>query len=130
MYKTKVNTNHRISTSSEEKNASLCGDDRPKADETNVALFADAYISVPLHSENAHALSVAYLYHEAFSTPRDPRSAEYKAGVRAALAFHIEGKRIAHLYEAGTAQDDAYHAGIAEGHTAWRAASELVGGAA
>lgn len=81
-------------------------------------------------SDNARALSVDHLYHEAFSKPRDPRSPEYKAGVRAALAYHIEGKRIPRLYEPGTPQDDAYHAGIAEGHALWRTASGSVGGAA
>ncbi|GGX76817.1 hypothetical protein GJV26_17005 [Massilia dura] len=81
-------------------------------------------------SDNSRPLSVDHLYHAAFSKPRDPRSPEYKAGVRAALAYRIEGKRIPHLYEPGTAQDDAYHAGLAEGHGIWRATTSTVGGAA
>lgn len=79
---------------------------------------------------NAGALSVEQLFQAAFNRPRDPRSTEYKAGVRAALAFRIEGKRIAKLYDPASAQDDAYHAGMAEGHALWRAAIAKIGGAA
>jgi len=68
-------------------------------------------------------VSTDSIFNAAFAVPRDPRSAEYKAGVRAALVFRIEGRRIAKLYAAGTAQDDAYHAGIAEGNALWRAAA-------
>lgn len=81
-------------------------------------------------TDNSRALSVDHLFHEAFSKPRDSRSPEYKAGVRAALAFRIEGKRIPQLYQPGTAQDDAYHAGLIEGHGIWRAATSTAGGAA
>lgn len=76
------------------------------------------------------AMSVDQLFQATFNRPRDPRSAEYKAGVRAALAFRIEGKRIAKLYDPASAQDDAYYSGMAEGHAIWRAAVAAIGGAA
>jgi hypothetical protein len=62
------------------------------------------------------------LFKEAFaeSRCRDPRSDEYKAGVRAALRFRLAGEPIPHPYRAGTAQDDAYYAGIGEGHMIFR----------
>ena len=82
------------------------------------------------HFDDTNALSVDRLYKSAFDTPRDPRSFEYKAGVRAALAYRIEGKRISRQYEPGTAQFDAYYAGIDEGHAIWRNATASVGGAA
>lgn len=65
-------------------------------------------------------LSADQLFTAAFAVPRDPRSPAYKAGVRAALQFRIEGRRIPKMYEPGTAEDDAYYAGIAEGHAIWR----------
>ncbi len=68
------------------------------------------------------AATVDQLFNAAFSKPRDPRSAEYRAGVRAALAFRIEGAHVSHPYNPATAQDDAFHAGMAEGHAIWRAA--------
>jgi hypothetical protein len=76
------------------------------------------------------APTVDQIIRAAFNSIRDPRSTEYKAGVRAALAFRIEGKRIARLYDPDSAQDDAYHAGMAEGHALWRAAVALTGGKA
>ncbi len=68
------------------------------------------------------AATVDQLLDAAFSTARDPRSAEYRAGVRAALAFRIEGTPIRHQHAAGTAADDAFASGIQEGHAVWRAA--------
>lgn len=81
-------------------------------------------------NDHSNSLSVDHLYNKAFNSTRDPRSQEYKAGVRAALAFRIEGKRITQPYRPETAQDDAYHSGLAEGHGIWRAATSTVGGAA
>lgn len=60
------------------------------------------------------------IFDTAFMAPRDPRSEEYKNGVRAILAFRIDGVQIPHLYEPATAADDAYYAGQAEGHHIWR----------
>jgi len=66
------------------------------------------------------SMQVDTLFHAAFDAPRDPRSEPYKAGVRAALAFRIDGSRIPHPYLPATAEDDAYYAGQAEGHAIWR----------
>lgn len=70
------------------------------------------------------------LFTAAFNQPRDPRSSAYKQGVLAALKFRIDGRRIPKLYDPGTAEDDAYYAGQAEGHAIWRRAqTESVGAA-
>lgn len=65
--------------------------------------------------------TVMEIYDEAFDVPRDPRSDEYKQGVIAALSFRITGQKIPHPYALGTAQADAFYAGIDEGHRRWRA---------
>ena len=70
---------------------------------------------------------VETLFRAAFDTPRDPRSTPYKAGVHAALAFRIDGTGLPHPYQPGTAEDDAYYAGIAEGHAIWRTSQERTG---
>lgn len=67
---------------------------------------------------------IEQLFKAAFDKPRDPRSAEYKEGVRAALAYRVNGARIHCPYPAGSAQFDAFYAGIAEGHAIWRAHQE------
>jgi hypothetical protein len=72
---------------------------------------------------SAIALTVDRLFHDAFHTARDPRSTEYMDGARAALAFRIEGKPIPRDFAPASAQDDAFHAGIAEGHAIWRRAT-------
>lgn len=64
--------------------------------------------------------TVDELMAEAFSVFRDPRSPEYKAGVRAALAYRIEGTRIKCPYQMGTAAADAFLSGTDEGHSIWR----------
>ena len=66
----------------------------------------------------------ATLFREAFDTVRDPRSEEYRQGVRAALQFRCEGITIPALYKVGSAQLDAFLAGIDEGHRRWRRASD------
>lgn len=65
-------------------------------------------------------LSAHKIFDRAFSRPRDPRSAEYKAGVMAALRFRIEGTKINRPYRIGTAAADAFFSGISEGHSLWR----------
>lgn len=60
------------------------------------------------------------IFDDAFDVPRDPRSDEYKAGVLAALNYRIDGVAIPRLFKPGTAQDDAYYAGISAGHSRWR----------
>lgn len=77
-----------------------------------------------------NTLTVEQLYRDAFHSARDPRSPEYKSGVRAALAFRIEGTPIAREYDPASAQDDAFCAGMVEGHALYRAAVEQAGGAA
>jgi len=56
------------------------------------------------------------VFDQAFQFPRQPRSDAYKAGVLAALRFRLEGARIICPYANGTAESDAYYAGIDEGH--------------
>lgn len=76
------------------------------------------------------ATSADQLFAAAFAVPSDPRSNAYKQGVRAALLFRIEGRRIPRLYDPASAEDDAFHAGTAEGHTIWRASVASAAGAA
>jgi len=66
--------------------------------------------------------TVDQLLEAAFNVPRDPRSPEYKDGARATLDFRVNAVRIPHPYASGSAADDAYHAGIQEGHVIWRKA--------
>lgn len=86
------------------------------------------------HATNTRHISntptVEQLFQAAFHGARDPRSPQYKAGVRSALAFRIEGKPIVREYDPASAQDDAFSAGMVEGHALYRAAVEKVGGAA
>ena len=60
------------------------------------------------------------LFNAAFDVARDPRSAEYKEGVRAALEFRVSGKRLPRPYRMGTVQADAFYAGVDEGNQLWR----------
>jgi hypothetical protein len=64
--------------------------------------------------------TVNKLMKAAFDKPRDPRSDEYKAGVRAALTFRINGEHTANPHKPGTAQADAFFSGIDEGHSIYR----------
>lgn len=75
-------------------------------------------------------LDADQLHAAAFARPRDPRSAEYKAGVRAALAFRIDATPIIRPYPAASAQDDAFDGGLAEGHAIWRRTQAEATGAA
>lgn len=68
--------------------------------------------------------SADQLFSQAFAGPRDPRSVEYKAGVRAALQFRIDGTAITRPYPIGSAGDDAFDGGLAEGHALWRRSQE------
>jgi hypothetical protein len=45
------------------------------------------------------AKSIAKLFSQAFNKPGDPRSGEYKAGVRAALRFRFALEHLKHLKE-------------------------------
>ena len=53
-------------------------------------------------------------------TRRDPVSAEYKQGARAALHFRFRGTHIINPYRPGTARRDAFFAGSTEGHRIFR----------
>lgn len=64
------------------------------------------------------------LFKAAFEVPRNPRSAEYKAGARAVLDYRVRGVRITSPHMAGSAQFDAFHAGVDEGHRIWRRYTE------
>lgn len=55
----------------------------------------------------------------AFDRPRSPRSEAYKRGCRALLARKIDATPMRCPYVAGTAESDAWYAGVAEGHTIW-----------
>jgi hypothetical protein len=63
--------------------------------------------------------TVDELMAEAFAPGCDPRSNEYKRGVRAMLERKINGKTIPLPYDPGTAQADAYMAGWDEGRRIW-----------
>lgn len=69
-------------------------------------------------------IEVDAMFASAFNVPRDPRSPEYRAGALAALQFRVDGTPIPHPYPAGTAADDAYYSGQAEGHSIWRRARD------
>lgn len=69
-------------------------------------------------------LTVDALMSATFDRPRDPRSAEYKSGVKAALEFRINGVPIKCLYEPTWPHSDAFYAGVDEGHAIWRSATE------
>jgi len=69
---------------------------------------------------------VEQLFNAAFDKPRDPRSAEYKEGVRATLMYRLTGDRVRCPYAPQLAQSDAWYAGTEEGHLIWRAHQEAV----
>jgi len=68
----------------------------------------------------ARDLRVADLMREVFSGPREARSPEYQAGVRAVFEYRVSGFPIVCPYSEGTAARDAFHAGCSEGHAEWR----------
>ncbi|WP_374351639.1 hypothetical protein [Chitinimonas sp.] len=68
--------------------------------------------------------TVEQLMQEAFDRPRDPRSVAYKAGVRRALAFRLDGRLVCDPYPPGSAESDAFHAGTQEGHAIFRREQE------
>lgn len=59
------------------------------------------------------------------SRHRDPRSAEYRWGVRAALDFRLLRHPLSCPFDIGTCQADAWFAGVEEGHSHWRRYTEL-----
>lgn len=69
-------------------------------------------------------IEVDAIFASAFDVPRDPRSDEYRAGVRAAIQFRVDGTPITRPYPIGSAGDDAFDGGLAEGHSIWRRTQE------
>jgi hypothetical protein len=68
----------------------------------------------------ANAPTVDELMAKAFAPGRDPRSAEYKAGVRSILAWRLNSVPLAMPYALGSTQADAFFAGQDEGKAIWR----------
>lgn len=81
-----------------------------------------------------NAADIDRLMAEAFSVPRDPRSPQYHAGVRAILERKLIGTPLPALpYLLGSARADAYFAGQNEGLAIARCeldAAKATGGAA
>lgn len=63
----------------------------------------------------------------AFFPGRAPRSEAYLEGCRAALEYRYLGKKMPLGYPQGTSEADAWNAGIAEGHSIWRAGGPATG---
>jgi DNA-directed RNA polymerase subunit RPC12/RpoP len=74
------------------------------------------------------APTVETLMAAAFMPGRDPRSAEYKEGVRAVLTMRIDGRQMVVPYTLGTAQCGAYLAGCEEGKAIWRERTAISSG--
>lgn len=81
-------------------------------------------MTTPTPATGKPAATAKGLFDVAFSMARDPRSTAYKAGVMAALKFRVDGIRIYCPYEIGSAENDAFYAGITEGHAIWRKSQE------
>ena len=60
------------------------------------------------------------LMQSAFDRPRDARSAEYKAGVRALLVSRLAALPVVCPHPAGSPQSDAFYSGKDEGCRLWR----------
>lgn len=59
----------------------------------------------------------------AFDLPRTARSAAYKAGTSSKLSFKLEGIPMVCPYVEGSAEFDAFHAGVDEANAILRARS-------
>jgi len=61
-------------------------------------------------------LTAQAVFDKAFEPGREPRSDAYKQGVLACLRVRIDGMELVkNPYPAGTAESDAYYAGVSEG---------------
>lgn len=65
-------------------------------------------------------MTVQDLMNKAFENARTPRSIEYREGCRALLNRRIHGDMMYCPYPAGSAQFDAWYAGVEEGWSLWR----------
>lgn len=71
--------------------------------------------------EQAMTRYARVLFDAAFTPGRPPRSAAYKAGVKAKLSLTLEEIAITCPHAQGTAEFDAFQAGIDEGRAILRA---------
>lgn len=76
-------------------------------------------------AQSASSLQVDRLMALAFYSSRTPRSAEYRAGCRAALEFRILGRIMRPEHSTGSCEADAWFAGAEEGHAIWRSVREM-----
>lgn len=65
------------------------------------------------------------LFNQAFGIAREPKSAEYKAGALAALRHRSGEEQTMQKcpHQLGTAQADAWHAGVDEARSIWHGAA-------
>lgn len=71
-------------------------------------------------AQSASSLQVDRLMALAFFPSRTPRSAEYRAGCRAALEYRVLGRTMRSEHSAGSCKADAWFAGAEEGHAIWQ----------
>lgn len=86
---------------------------------------AEAASQYACDAQIASSMQIARLMVLAFFSSRTPRSAEYRAGCRAALEYRILGCTMRPEHPIGSCQADAWSAGAEEGHAIWRRAREL-----
>lgn len=70
---------------------------------------------MPTPLKKANSITVDGLMAAAFDRPRDPRSDAYKTGARAHLQHVLNNKNTVVPYPLGTAEADAFFAGVDEG---------------
>lgn len=76
----------------------------------------------------AKHLNAYSIYRRAFDAQRSPRSEAYKLGVLAALQYRCGTARsVCCQYEPGSAELDAWSAGVGEGHALYRDALTELG---
>ena len=74
----------------------------------------------------APAPTAEALFEAAFHPHREPRSDAYKAGVLAALRYRLgEAEHVECPHQPGTAERDAFFAGVSEGHSLAREVEEV-----
>jgi hypothetical protein len=91
-----------------------------------LSVYQDAAMNAAPHHPPALELDPEALVAAAFSTPRTPRSPEYKAGALALLRFKCgQAERCeACPHPPGTAAADAWFSGLSEGHSIFRKATQ------
>lgn len=77
--------------------------------------------TIPDGSARATGDLIVHLMTVAFAAPREPRSIAYREGAQAAMLFMAGGLLIVpDSYTAGSAERDAFIAGMDEGREIWR----------